>query len=105
MRESQHPRSGPIGGSRPVWCPGVEASEVVDEIVLHQPDQSRAFALNTSATLIWRLCDGQHTVHEMGTILASECGTPAAELVADVNRAVSEMLACGLLNLADQHLG
>jgi hypothetical protein len=52
---------------------------VGDELVLYDQDRDRAHALNRTAALVWRHCDGQRTIAELAALLRDELGTPVDE--------------------------
>jgi hypothetical protein len=56
---------------------GLLVQEVGDEIVVYDRKQDRIHALNLSAALIWRHCDGQTSITEMATLLGQKLGLPA----------------------------
>jgi hypothetical protein len=47
-----------------------------DEVVLYDPAATRVVYLNDTASLIWRLCDGQRNIADIKTLLQE--GYPAA---------------------------
>lgn len=49
----------------------VVETEIEGEISLYQPVTEQVTVLNGTASDIWRLCDGEHTVAEIAKLLAS----------------------------------
>src|ERR1700730_11798357 len=58
-----------------------------DEVILYDPEQSRALCLNSTASIIWGLCDGAATVADMIELLRQ--AFPDAD---DIDRDVNEAL-------------
>jgi hypothetical protein len=54
-------------------------SEVKDEVLVYDLTQHRAHTLNPSAALIWRNCDGKHTVEDLAALLNTKLELPADE--------------------------
>jgi len=44
---------------------GFELEEIDGEILLYSPASTRSVYLNSTASLIWRLCDGQQSVGQI----------------------------------------
>jgi hypothetical protein len=58
---------------------GLIVSEIDGEIVVYDGDDSIACCLNPSAALVWRYCDGEHTIADLHKIVAAEYGEVADE--------------------------
>jgi hypothetical protein len=59
MKSSGKPRP------RPDYC----LETVGDQIILYHPGREKGFHLNETASLIWRLCDGQRTTADITKLL------------------------------------
>lgn len=46
--------------------------ELNNEVLIYDLRENKAFCLNETSALIWRSCDGNHTVDEIGKQLGSE---------------------------------
>ncbi len=44
---------------------GFELEEIDGEILLYSPSSTRSVYLNSTASLIWRLCDGRNSVGQI----------------------------------------
>ena len=44
---------------------GIITQDIGDEVVLRNADQKTIHVLNTTARIIWDICDGEHTVEDM----------------------------------------
>jgi hypothetical protein len=53
------------------------STEVGDELVIYDQRSRRAHRLNRTTALIWRYCDGEHTVEDIAALLAVELDLPA----------------------------
>jgi Coenzyme PQQ synthesis protein D (PqqD) len=56
---------------------GLEISQTPDGWVIYRQETDRVHFLNPTAVLIFELCNGRHTVMEMGTILSTAFASPA----------------------------
>ena len=68
-----------------------------NEIVLYHPDRMTALALNTTASSIWELCDGERTVLEIIDLLRQEYPEAAARMTHEVEESVLTFLDHGVL--------
>jgi len=55
--------------------------ELPDEVMVYDLKRHKAHCLNKTAALVWHHCDGETTVTEMASLLASEVGSPIDEEV------------------------
>ena len=44
---------------------GIITQDIGNEVVLRNADQKTIHVLNTTARIIWDICDGEHTVEDM----------------------------------------
>jgi|SRR5882672_6575811 len=58
---------------------GLLVQEVGEELVIHDRDRRKAHRLNATATLIWRHCDGQHSVTDLARLLQRKLDAPQSE--------------------------
>ena len=70
-------------------------------MLLYSSRSERVFSLNSSAKAIWELCDGSHTIIEIGEELGQRLGCSGDELLYDIIDAVSEFRGHGLLELEE----
>jgi hypothetical protein len=75
----------------------VVETEVDGDISLFNPHTQRAFVLNSTASDVWRLCDGEHTVDEIVEILAGAYATSPGAIAAEVEGTVRMFRHNGLL--------
>jgi Coenzyme PQQ synthesis protein D (PqqD) len=67
------------------------------EYLIYSPEASKALFLNSSAALIWNLCDGQRTVQEIVELLADNY--PGIDMDAEVRTAIDRLCLEGVLQL------
>lgn len=65
-----HPVSRDVFPSR---SPKILWREVDGSVVLFHEDTGRAFALNETAAVVWKLCDGTRSLEELASRLAESC--------------------------------
>jgi pyrroloquinoline quinone biosynthesis protein D len=62
----------------------VSLQRVGQEAILHDRRNGRAHVINESAAQIWELCDGQHTLDQIVSVIAAAYALPTADAQADV---------------------
>ncbi len=72
-----------------------------DEVLIYSSKSERVFSLNSSAKAIWELCDGSHTIIEIGQELGERVGCSGDELLDDIIDAISKFREHGLLELKE----
>jgi len=70
-----------------------------NEILVYHPDGMTAFALNETAAVIWRLCNGERTVAEIVEVLQTAYPEAAATMSREVNEGVLALLSHGVIRL------
>src|SRR5579859_2266952 len=70
--------------ARPLPRPELTMTELDGEALLYDSRHSRVHQLNTTGTLVWSLCDGQRTAHEVADVVADTYSIPADEARTDV---------------------
>ena len=84
---------------KPVRKSGITAKNIGDETLLCSAKEEAVHVLNPTATLIWELCDGQHTVADMEqAIRASFSVADEQDVGKDVQRTLDVFTSKGLLN-------
>lgn len=73
--------------------------EVDDGCILYYGDGMKAHSLNQSASFIWVLCDGRHTVDEIAAALKNAFGAEGLDVVKVVEDTVGEFLKENLVEL------
>lgn len=86
----------PAGAVGPPAAHVVE-SEVGDQISLYDPESEEVLVLNPTASDVWRLSDGTHTLDEIAALLGRAYGVDPGAIAADVAGAVADFASRGLL--------
>lgn len=64
--------------------PDYRLEELDGELLLFHPNQTKILYCNQTASLIWRLCDGQRSVAEITSLLRAAFPEAATALTAEV---------------------
>lgn len=80
-------------GARPVRCDGYVFETVAEELVLFAPGRAAVLYCNSSAALVWGLCDGSRTVEGIVAMLTDAYPDADPGLAADVHTAVEQLIA------------
>jgi len=88
---------------RSLWRPqqrrGVLQAPLDNEILVYHPDGMTAFALNETASVIWRLCNGERTVAEIVELLQTAYPETAATMSREVDEGILALLSHGVIRL------
>ena len=77
----------------------VETEELVgDKLFVFDEGTGVTHELNSGAAIIWFLCDGERDLKAIASELVREYKLSMAQALADVQRAVSEFQALGILD-------
>jgi hypothetical protein len=74
----------------------LETDVIEGEVLLYEPQQTRAVYLSPTAALVFGLCDGRRSVREIIRVL-SECYDGTASLSDDVLTTINELRESGVL--------
>ena len=81
--------------------PSIEEAPLQGELMLFDPASSRFFVLNATMAYVWRRCDALENVDALvGGLQEEFSGVDAAAARGDVERALEELLAAGLMTRA-----
>jgi hypothetical protein len=75
------------------------AEEVDEETVLFDPRNKNIYALNQMASIIWELCDGEHTPTEISAEISSVLNVDLGRVLNDVLKTVGDFLDKGLVEI------
>ena len=70
--------------NRPRRKPDYRLEMMEGELLLYHPVRTRILYCNETASLVWRLCDGQRTVDEITALLAAAFPEAADTVAQDV---------------------
>jgi len=71
-----------------------------DELLLFNPKSTNILYLNETASLIWQLCDGQRSVHDMVSLLTETFPEAGASIKKDVEDTIALFKKNGAISLA-----
>jgi hypothetical protein len=72
-----------------------------DELLLYHPSDTKILYLNQSASLVWGLCDGEHSVAEIVHLLSEAYPEAAEGIPGDVQTTLEQFLESGCIELLD----
>jgi hypothetical protein len=72
-------------------------TEIDGEISLYNPHSEAVLVLNPTASDVWRLSDGEHTLEEMVRLLAAAYQVRPEDIRRDVEQAVRNIIEEGFL--------
>ncbi|HJQ76388.1 MAG TPA: PqqD family protein [Acidimicrobiia bacterium] len=90
---------GVLGDNDRVGPPAQQVleTELDGEISLYNPATEQVTILNGTASDVWLLCDGEHTVEEITELLASSYEVDEKEIRDDVISTIERLYDSGLL--------
>lgn len=71
--------------------------EIDGEAVIISPDDSQVHELNETASVIWKIADGKHSVDQIAEVVAEGYEVPLEVAQADVRELIEMLSAKGLL--------
>ena len=89
----------------PRRSPKILWREADGNVVLFHEDNGRAFALNETATVIWKLCDGTRSTADIASQLAASFGLDAAVAREAMAELVGELSEEGCVETASRAAG
>ena len=78
--------------------PNLLETEVDGDISIYDPGSERVVVLNQTASDVWRLTDGQHTIDEIVELLARAYEVDVHSISDDVGQAVEGFVDAGLID-------
>ncbi|MEX2422683.1 MAG: PqqD family protein [Acidimicrobiia bacterium] len=72
-------------------------TEVQGDVSLYDAKREQVVVLNATASDVWRLCDGEQTLDEIVSLLASAYQADASTIRPDVEKTVAELVEAGFL--------
>lgn len=70
---------------------------IEDEGILYQVQENRIHSLNSTALLIWELCDGEHSSEEIAARIVSVYKVEPEKALEDVATTLKQLEELGLL--------
>ena len=78
-------------------APGLEELDIDGRVNLYHPTLDQVLVLNETASDVWRLCDGEHTLEEIVNLLTHAYGVDQLRVRAEVLATVQRFQREGLL--------
>jgi coenzyme PQQ biosynthesis protein PqqD len=78
---------------KPIRIPEFRLEKMDNELLLFNSKSTNVLYLNESASVIWQLCDGQRSVDEIITLLASTYPEAADSIRSDVQETIEMFLS------------
>lgn len=78
-------------------CEHIVETEIEGEISLYHPGTDQVMVLNETASDIWLLSDGEHTLPEIVDLLARAYQVESNDIREDVEKAVADFVQNGFL--------
>ena len=78
---------------------GFELEEIDGELLLYSPSSTRSVYMNSTASIIWRLCDGNQNVGEIIELLKEAFPEAADKIEQDVVDSISLFKQNGAIEL------
>ena len=85
----------PITIPRPI--PGFQTQEIDGEVVLLHPTSAAILYLNQTGALVWQLCDGLRSVHDIILLLGDAYPESRKQIETDVPQIIAQFAAHGAL--------
>ena len=85
---------------RPQRNEGYQFEELDGQFLLYHPSNTRILSFNETASLVWRLCDGQRTIGEIIDILVSAFPDAAADIPTDIEALLDTLREHRAIDLA-----
>ncbi|MFN8459218.1 MAG: PqqD family protein [Anaerolineae bacterium] len=83
--------------AKPQRQPDYRLESLDGELLLYHPGQTQILYCNQTASLIWQLCDGQHTVQEIIDLLSAAFPAAKDTIAADVMTTLSQFQQHGAI--------
>lgn len=88
--------------AKPIHKPDITIKDIGGETLLYSSDEKVLHILNSTAKLIWDLCDGQHSLAEIEQALRSNFSVPADhDVLADIEKTLEIFANKDLLQDSD----
>ena len=82
---------------KPCRRPGYCLEALDNELLLFHPAQAQIMYCNETASVIWQLCDGQHTTQEIVALLAAAYPEAAEIMAGDVETTLQQFSQHGAI--------
>ncbi len=86
-----------MGKDKPRKGKDIYFREIEDEGIVYQPQENVVHSLNSTALLIWKLCDGAHTREDMAEEISSVYKVGREQAFRDIESVLGRLEELGLL--------
>ncbi len=81
----------------PKGISGFELEEIDGELLLYSPSSTRSVFMNSTASVIWRLCDGEQTVDQIIDLLSEAFPEASESIKQDVTDSINLFIENGAI--------
>jgi hypothetical protein len=100
MDESNKPAATTIQeADKPKRVEDYRLEQLDEELLLYHPTETQILYLNQTASLVWGLCSGEHSVGEIIQMLSEAYPEAAEEIPTDVQDTLDQFLSVGCIEL------
>jgi hypothetical protein len=85
--------------AKPKRKPDYRLELLDNELLLYHPTETNIFYFNQTASLIWQLCDGQHSVAEIIELLKEAYPDAADTIPSDVTTTIQQFEEHGCIGV------
>jgi hypothetical protein len=85
--------------NKPLCNPEYRLEEMDNEVLLFNPQNLVVLYLNESASIIWQLCDGQRTIHQIADLITEAYPEATADILEDVQGTIKLFTDQGAVSL------
>jgi len=78
---------------KPVKNDACRMEELDDEILLYHPGNNKTLYINKSASIIWQLCTGEHTVADIVNMIRDAYPSESDRLEEDVLATINDLIS------------
>jgi hypothetical protein len=82
---------------KPRQTPDFRLEQLDGELLLYHPGQTTIMYCNPTASLIWGLCDGQRSVHDIISLLSAAYEQAGAAVASDVEATLEQFYQHGAI--------
>lgn len=88
-----------LAQKKPKTNDNFKLEEIDGELLLYSPKATQSVYLNSSASVIWQLCTGEHTTQEIITLLQQQFPEESDSITKDVTDTITQLIDCKAIEL------
>jgi hypothetical protein len=88
---------------KPKQKPDYRLEALDDELLLYHPNQTTIMYCNTTASLVWQMCDGERTIGEIIDLLSAAYEQSEAVIKQDVISVLDEFCRHGAVAMSNEN--